>query len=151
MRRTDQVGQGLHFPGVRDARLKQRHFVVGTEVPDRQRHPHLGVVAARTAHYREMRCKQQVEPFFDHGFAVASGNAHHRQLVAVAVRCGQGLQATQRIGDHHLGGVARQFHFVLRQKQAHPGFIRTQGVLVAVVTRAFECDKQRIPWKMQLT
>ena len=80
--------QVVHLVDGRDARLDNRQVGIVVDVPQRQGHTDLGIVAAGRPHDAVIVLEQLVQPLLDSGLATAARDADDRQLAeTAAVEC----------------------------------------------------------------
>ncbi len=127
----------FHFTRLRDTSLKNPELMLALYLPYRQRHAHLGVVAARVAHHRHFLRKELKKPFLDNSFAVAAGNTHHRQAEHYTVGRSQSLQCRQGVANLYKGRFFKHLRMVIGQlrhhKATHTPFKQGFDVTVPIV------------------
>ena len=101
----DDVAQGQHLTGLADTCLEDAHLGIIVHEPHREGHTDLRVIAAWTAGDIELGREQLVEPFLDHGLAVAARDADDRDVELVAVALSEALQGFERVDDFQEVGI----------------------------------------------
>ena len=107
--RTDDALKLLHLPGLTDSRFEDRQnrsfdFRLSTfdsfQLPHAQRHADLRVIGLRRTDDGIVVFEQLVEPLFDNGLAVRTGDADDRTVEQLADVCRQRLQCRYGIALH---------------------------------------------------
>ena len=108
-RRTDDAFEFLHLPRLRDTRFEDRQnrsfdFRLSTfdsfQLPHTQRHADLRIIGLRRTDDGVVVFEQLVEPLFDNGLAVGTGDADNRTVELLADVCRQRLQRRYGVALH---------------------------------------------------
>ena len=91
--RTDDLLQGRHLVRFGDTSFKDAQLMRLVDLPHRQWHTHLRVIAFGTTDDVVLRTKQLSQPFFDDGLAVASGDANNGNSELAPVKSRKTLQS----------------------------------------------------------
>ena len=136
--------QIVHFSGGGDAGFNNGKRGVVVDVPQRERHTDLRIVAPRRAHDFVVVGEQMIEPLFHSGFASTAGDSNHGNVEASAMIGGEGLERFESVGHHQKVGFthfARHIVDVVHHKGAHASLIERSNIVVTVVVGGFQCKK----------
>ena len=124
-RRVNHHGKLLYLSSMRYARLNYRKVGAVVNIPQRQRHPYLGIIATRTSHYPVIVAQQLIKPFFHHGFSSATSYSQHRDMETVTMDRRKTLQSRYRVGHYNKIGIClgQTVRNMLHNEIAHSFFI----------------------------
>ena len=95
--RADYLLEQFHFVGMRYAGFDDRQIRIFVNIPYRQRHPDLRIVAARAAHNVVIVAQQLIQPFLHNRLSAAARYAYHRYVEPMAMVNGKLLQCFHRV------------------------------------------------------
>ena len=140
--------QVVHLVDGRDARLDNRQVGIVVDVPQRQGHTDLGIVAAGRPHDAVIVLEQLVQPLLDSGLATAARDTDDRQLAeTTAMECRQCLQGVERrfhgneVGSGALGGSEI---IAGNDKITHSLVIQVRDVIVSVICLGAQGKEYRL-------
>ena len=150
--RVDDGAQGVHLAHLGDAGLEDADLCVLVHQPDGERHANLRIIASWRACDGLVRRNELIEPLLDHRFAVAAGDAYHRDVEFLAVQLGQVLQCLEGAGHAQEVG-ARVFFMGVGQcrydEVAHAPVVEVAYVFMSVVALRAQGEKQSLLGKAQ--
>ena len=145
---TDHRMQIIHLVDGRNACLDNRQVGIVVDVPQRQGHTDLGIVAAGRPHDAVIVLEQLVQPLLDSGLATAARDADDRQLAeTTAMKCRQCLQGVERrfhgneVGSGALGGSEI---IAGNDKITHALVIQVGDVIVSIICLGAQGKEYRL-------
>ena len=148
---ANHLGQALHLVGTGDARLEDGYVRALIQLPNRERHADLGVVAVGAAGDVPILGQHMGQPLLDDGLAVAAGDADGGHLELLAVGRGDGLQRGKGIVNakhiaipHPTNALAQCVGQRGHHKVANPLGQQLGNVAVPVVTVGLEGEEERL-------
>ena len=133
---TDNPLEFFHFARLRDARLKERQFGIGLELPNGQRYTYLRVIRFGAANNAVVVFEQFIQPFFDHRLTIGPSDAYHLAVrTKTALVCRQILQRCKRIFYENKRCSAIHIsepHIFAHHKCAHTSFKKGSNKISAI-------------------
>ena len=132
--RADDVLQGHHLVGFRDARLKDGQIVVITHLPHRKRHTYLRVITLRAANNVVVGTQHLKQPLLNDSLTVTTRDADDGVSELLAMARSQGLQSLQRVRHYDKSRLGINiFRLSAHHKGTDTFVIQHTDVLMSVI------------------
>ena len=135
--------QPLHFAGFRNSGFENRQLLVAFEHQHRERHAQLRIETLRRTE-KLHPCGQLLgDPLFDDGFAVRTGDTHHRTAEPGPVESRQALQRLDGMLHPHVSAAGRRLDFAFDQESHNAATPHLLDIIVRIVVGTAHRHEQR--------
>ena len=134
--------QIVHFSGGGDAGFNNGKRGVVVDVPQRERHTDLRIVAPRRAHDFVVVGEQMIEPLFHGGLAATAGDGYHGNVKSAAMIGSQALQCLHHIVHLQIIGIGGKSVGMFHHEVSHAEAMKMTHIAVSVVVLCLNGEKQ---------